>query len=109
MHIQYCSMCVIAIISTAGVDFNIPRVKGDQLLNITIPANTTRVPIEIEIVDDSVLETSETFRLSVKVPQESARLGLAEGAIPSTRVTINNDDSECYKLHLTVIAVLLSV
>lgn len=70
------------------------------MLNITIPANTTRIPIEIEIVDDSVLETSETFRLNVKVPQESARLGLAEGAIPSTRVTINNDDSECYRLHL---------
>ena len=81
-------------ISTAGVDFNLPQVKGNQLLNITIPANTTRVPIQIEILDDGVLENSETFRLIVRVPQESARLGLAEGAIPSTRVTINNDDSK---------------
>ena len=59
-----------------------------------IPANTTSVPIEIEIVDDNVLERSETFRLNVMIPQESAALGISEGANPSTRITINNDDSK---------------
>ena len=96
---QCCEIVIIYdIISTAGIDFNIRGVKNNQLFNITIPANTTMVPIEIEILDDSVFERSETFRLTVKIPQESARLGLAEGVIPSTRVTINNDDSECYTL-----------
>ena len=96
MCVYYFEIIYIYGMSTAGVDFNIPQVNGNQLLNITIPANTTRVPIEIEILDDSFLEQSETFRLNVRVPQESARLGLAEGAIPSTRITINNDDSKRY-------------
>lgn len=86
---------IICTICTAGIDFNVPQVQGSQLLNITIPANTTRVPIAIEIVNDDLLERSETFRLNVMVPQESALLGITEGDIPSTRVTINNDDSKC--------------
>lgn len=86
-------MCAIL---TAGLDYNIPSPSQDnRVINITIPANTTEVPIPIEILDDNILERSETFRLNVKIPQATAQFGLAEGPIPSTKVTINNDDSEC--------------
>jgi len=84
----------ISIVYAAGIDFNIPQVQQTRILNITIPANTTRVPIRIEIINDDVLERSETFRLSVMIPQSSSQLGLTEGSIPSTKVTINNDDSK---------------
>ena len=79
MHIYIC---------TAGIDFRIE--EGP----IVIPANTTTYPIMIEILNDNVFERSETFRLNVMVPRSSAELGLIEGDIPSTRVTINNDDGK---------------
>lgn len=50
----------------------------------------------IEVLNDDVFERSETFRLNVMVPQSSAQLGLIQGDIPSTRVTINNDDGRIY-------------
>lgn len=84
----------VIIYTTAGIDFKVPQVEGTELLNITIRANTTSVPIPIEIVDDDILERSETFRLNVMVPQETAQLGITEGANPSTKITINNDDSK---------------
>lgn len=97
IYLYLCRHCITAyIICTAGIDFNIPKVQGTQILDIIIPANTTSVPIEIEIIDDNVLEQSETFRLNVMIPQESAALGISQGAIPSTRITINNDDSKCF-------------
>ena len=78
------------MVHAAGIDFIIE--DGP----IVIPANSTTYPIMIEVLNDDVFERSETFRLNVMVPQSSAQLGLIQGDIPSTRVTINNDDGRIY-------------
>lgn len=113
-ELYLCRHCITACaICTAGIDFNLPKIPGTQILDIVIPANETSVLIPIEIVDDDIFERAETFRLNVMIPQESAALGLSEGAIPSTRITINNDDSKrlccksnTLKINVITIAVL---
>lgn len=100
---------ILVCYCAAGIDFKVPTVNGTHLLDVVIPANTTKVPIKIEILNDNVLERSETFRLNVMIPQSTAELGLTTGSIPSTKVTINNDDSKYYGIGKTCFIIIVVI
>lgn len=64
-----------------GADFTFP------LTTVTFQPGETEKIISVTIANDMVAEPNETFSLSLSVPA-SAPANIAEGAVPSTEVTI---------------------
>ena len=60
--------------------------------NVTIPANQTRFPFVIKIINDSVLEENESFTLIINA--RSLPNGFGLGNLNMTTVTIVDDDSK---------------
>ena len=56
------------------------------------PAGTTQSSVAIPIVEDSVLETSESFSVRVTVPASQA--GLVLLGTDTATISISDDDSE---------------
>ena len=58
--------------------------------NVLIPAGVTNVSFTVPIIDDNIIESNETFILTIKESSLSNRL--AYGSYGATIVTIIDDD-----------------
>ena len=71
-------------LSGGGVDY------GSGPYTVTIPAGMTRVPFNVSIINDNILENDEDFELII-IPG-SLPDNVRRGSTGRTRVTIVNDD-----------------
>ena len=63
--------------------------------SVIFPAGLTRKSLSIVITDDDILESDETFFLTLVIPQPAQAIGVMRGDPFMATVTIINDDGEC--------------
>ena len=91
---------------TAGVDY---RLATENVFNVTISTGSTS--LKINIIDDKIQETNETF--SIDISLLSTCLPLVLGTSSSTVTIIDNDGtnnnmlSRGHQLFLYLVAILL--
>ena len=61
--------------------------------NITFSSNDSHYSLTLQIVDNMVVEDTESFEVSLSLP--SNQRGVQLGTDASATVTISDDDSEC--------------
>ena len=72
------------LLTGGGVDYN------SVLYNITFPAGVINVSLNVAVINDTVLETNETFNLTIVGDSLPPNVTLGEN--DQTTVTIVNDD-----------------
>ena len=77
---------ITEVTATAATDFT-------DISNglVTIPANTTSIPIKFQIMDDVLSEGDETFKIVVPIPPTNAVFPLGKSTLEAT-VTIYDDE-----------------
>ena len=69
--------------------------------NVIVPAGVTNIIFTVPIIDDNIIESNETFVLTIK--EYSLSQYLAYGSFGATLVTIVDDDCKLRVLLLTYI------
>ena len=72
---------------TAGIDYNITA----SVFNVTVSAETTSSSFDIVIIDDMILESDETFYITIRLLPSCLSLALN---ISSSTVTIIDNDGK---------------
>ena len=71
---------------------------------VTIPANTTSLPISVAILDDNIVESDENFKVVITQVTSVGRDVSADAAADSTLVTIQDDDAAVVSISPTSLA-----
>ena len=79
-------------VTEADIDY------GAGPYNITFLAGRTKVVFNVTIVDDNVVETDENFTLTIDPSSLPSKILV--GSPSQTRVTILDDDSKFYAVHV---------
>ena len=64
--------------------------------SVIFPAGSNKESFSIPITDDDILETDETFFLTLVFPQPAQDIGVMRGVPFMCNVAIIDDDGECY-------------
>ena len=64
----------------------------NQYIKVRFSAGETRVSFDVNIIDDDLMENSETFRITIY--DLSVPYGITLGSITSAEVTIVDNDSK---------------
>ena len=64
--------------------------------NVTFPAGQTRIPFDVPITDDMILEGNENFMLTIN--ETSLPVGVMRGTPGEATVTIVDDDRKSSSL-----------
>ena len=72
---------------TAGIDYNITA----SVFNVTVSAEATSSSFDIVIIDDMILESDETFYITIRLLPSCLSLALN---ISSSTVTIIDNDGK---------------
>ena len=73
-------------IADGGTDF------ASGPYNVLFPSGKTRIPFDIMIIDDKMLEYNEDFMLKLELPAVPDII--SPGNLIQTTITITNDDSK---------------
>ena len=84
LYIHACLCCLIG-----NVDYQLPR---DGYLQVIVSGGADRVPFNITVNDDNILERAEIFQLSIV--DESLPHGVTVGS-KHAEVVIYDDDRKC--------------
>ena len=88
-------------ICTGGVDYG-PFSNPILRLPALLPANDTRVTFYVPLMDDNIVEDTETFRVTL----ESLDSSVFVVGIHSTVVSIEDDDGTFNRITLTSIIII---
>ena len=83
LSLMMCSHSYLYLLTGGGVDYN------SVLYNVTFPAGVINVSFNVTVINDTVLETNETFNLTIV--GNSLPTNVTLGKIDQTTVTIVND------------------
>ena len=70
-------------------------------MNVTLPAEANSQTFRINVIDDNIIECSETFIVMI---ESVSPCGVTNGIVNSTEIIIIDDDSKLYvatQLHIT--------
>ena len=82
----------VPVSSQGGVDF------VSEQLELNFPAGERRVEFNVSILDDNVVENTESFQLLLSIPNNLTSKGVQVGPNAASTVTIMDNDGELVEL-----------
>ena len=74
---------------------------------LDFPAGQTRVEFIVDITDDNVIETIESFQLVLSIPVDLISKGAQVGPNSASTVTIMDNDGELQSVHFSFTCVYI--
>ena len=75
------------MLHTAGMDYEVPG--GGSQFNVNIPAGIEFQLFSVDILDDNLLESTESFRLTII---QTNLTTVTAGSIPTAVITITDNE-----------------